>query len=144
MKTYTALPGDIQREWLLVDAQGLTLGRLATRIATVLKGKHKPMFTPHMDTGDHVVVINAEKIALTGRKAEDKRYFHHTLYPGGATWTSIQDVMAKHPERVIERAVAGMLPKTKLGRQMIRKLKVYAGDQHPHGAQGPRPMPAGR
>ena len=142
MKTYTARAGDIQREWLLVDAQGQTLGRLATRIATVLKGKHKPMFTPHMDTGDHVIVINAEKIAMTGRKAEDKRYFHHTLWPGGATWTSIREVMAKHPERVIERAVAGMLPKTKLGRQMIRKLKVYAGDQHPHEAQGPKPMPA--
>jgi len=144
MKTYTARAGDIQREWLLVDAQGLTLGRLATRIATVLKGKHKPMFTPHVDTGDHVIVINAAKVAMTGRKAEDKRFFHHTLYPGGATWTSIREVMAKHPERLIERAVAGMLPKTKLGRQMIRKLKVYAGDQHPHEAQGPKPMPAGR
>jgi large subunit ribosomal protein L13 len=137
MKTYSARPDDIQRKWLLVDAEGQTLGRLATAIATVLKGKHKPMYTPSMDTGDHVVVINAKQITLTGRKAHDKRYFHHTMHPGGATWTSIEQVMEKHPDRVITRAVQGMLPKTKLGRAMIKKLKVYAGAEHPHEAQQP-------
>ena len=137
MKTYSARPGDIQRKWLIVDAEGQTLGRLATAIATVLKGKHKPMYTPSMDTGDHVVVINAERITLTGRKPHDKRYFHHTMHPGGATWTSIEQVMKKHPDRVITRAVQGMLPKTKLGRAMIKKLKVYAGVEHPHEAQQP-------
>jgi large subunit ribosomal protein L13 len=137
MKTYSARPDDIHREWLLVDAEGQTLGRLATAIATVLKGKHKPIYTPSMDTGDHVVVINAAKIALTGRKPEDKKYFGHTMYPGGGSWTSIQEVLAKHPERVITRAVKGMLPKTKLGRAMIKKLKVYGGADHPHEAQQP-------
>ena len=137
MKTYSARPADIQRRWLVVDAEGKTLGRLATQVATVLKGKHRPIYTAHIDTGDHVVVINAARVALTGRKAEDKRYFHHTLYPGGATWTSIREVMAKHPERVIERAVQGMLPRTKLGRAMFKKLKVYAGPEHPHAAQRP-------
>jgi large subunit ribosomal protein L13 len=137
MKTYTARPADIQRRWLLVDASGKTLGRLATQVATVLKGKHKPMYTPHLDTGDHVVIVNAAKVVLTGRKAEDKKYFHHTLYPGGATWTSIREVMARHPERVVQRAVAGMMPRTKLGRAMMKKLKVYAGPQHPHAPQQP-------
>ena len=137
MKTYSARPADVQRRWLVVDAEGKTLGRLATQVATVLKGKHRPIYTAHIDTGDHVVVINAARVALTGRKAEDKRYFHHTLYPGGATWTSIREVMAKHPERVIERAVQGMLPRTKLGRAMFKKLKVYAGPEHPHAAQRP-------
>jgi large subunit ribosomal protein L13 len=137
MKTYTARPADIERRWLLVDAEGRTLGRLATEVAVALRGKHKPMYTPHIDTGDHVVVINAAKIHLTGRKPEDKKYFHHTLYPGGATWTSIREVMEKHPERVIVQAVRGMLPKTKLGRAMIKKLKVYAGAEHPHEAQQP-------
>ncbi len=137
MKTYSARPADVQRRWLVVDAEGKTLGRLATQVATVLRGKHRPIYTAHIDTGDHVVVINAARVALTGRKAEDKRYFHHTLYPGGATWTSIREVMAKHPERVIERAVQGMLPRTKLGRAMFKKLKVYAGPEHPHAAQRP-------
>ncbi len=139
MKTYSARPADIQRQWLVVDAEGRTLGRLATHVAMVLRGKHKPVYTPHIDTGDHVVVINASKIVLTGRKPEDKRYFHHTLYPGGATWTSITEVMQKHPERVVTRAVAGMMPKTKLGKAMLRKLKVYAGAEHPHAAQQPVP-----
>jgi len=139
MKTYTARPGDIQRQWLVVDAEGRTLGRLATQVAMVLRGKHKPIYTPHIDTGDHVVVINASKIVLSGRKAEDKRYFHHTLYPGGATWTSIVEVMAKHPERVVSRAVQGMMPKNKLGRAMLKKMKVYAGPEHPHAAQQPTP-----
>jgi large subunit ribosomal protein L13 len=137
MKTYSAQPADIERRWLVVDADGRTLGRLATQVAMVLRGKHKPMYTPHMDTGDHVVVINAKKVALTGRKAQDKKYFHHTLYPGGATWTSIVELMAKHPERVVERAIRGMVPRTKLGRAMMRKLKVYGGAEHPHAAQQP-------
>ena len=137
MKTYSARLADIERRWLLVDAEGRTLGRLATQVAVVLRGKHKPMFTPHMDTGDHVVVINASKISLSGKKPESKKYFHHTLYPGGASWTSIQTVMEKHPERVVIRAVRGMLPKTKLGRALIKKLKVYAGPDHPHAAQRP-------
>jgi len=137
MKTFSARPVDVQRQWLVVDAEGRPLGRLATQVATVLKGKHKAIYTPHIDTGDHVVVINAKKIALTGRKAQDKRYFHHTLYPGGATWTGIEEVLEKHPERVVERAVQGMMPKTKLGRAMLKKLKVYAGPDHPHAAQRP-------
>ncbi len=137
MKTYSARPSDVQRQWLVVDAEGRTLGRLATQVAMVLRGKHKPIYTPHIDTGDHVVVINASKVVLTGRKPEDKMYFRHTLYPGGATWTSIREVMAKHPERVVMRAVQGMMPKTKLGRAMLKKLKVYAGAEHPHAAQQP-------
>ncbi len=137
MKTYSARPSDVQRQWLVVDAEGRTLGRLATQVAMVLRGKHKPVYTPHIDTGDHVVVINAEKIVLTGRKGEDKQYFHHTLYPGGASFTSIREVMQKHPERVVLRAVQGMMPKNKLGRAMLRKLKVYAGAEHPHAAQQP-------
>ncbi len=139
MKTYTARPADIERRWLVVDAAGKTLGRIATQVATVLKGKHKPIFTPHMDTGDHVVVINASKLALTGRKAQDKKYFHHTMYPGGASWTSIVELMQKHPDRVVSRAVRGMMPKTKLGRAMMKKLKVYGGAEHPHAAQQPTP-----
>ena len=137
MKTYSARPAEIERRWLLVDAEGKTLGRLATQVAMVLRGKHKPMYTPHIDTGDHVVVINAKKVVLSGRKAQDKKFFHHTLYPGGATWTSIVELMAKHPERVIERAVRGMVPRTKLGRAMMKKLKVYGGAEHPHSAQQP-------
>ena len=137
MKTFSARPVDIQRRWLVVDAEGQTLGRLATQVAMVLRGKHKPMYTPHMDTGDHVVIINAAKVALSGRKAQDKKYFHHTLYPGGATWTTIVELMAKHPERVVERAVRGMVPRSKLGRAMMSKLKVYAGAEHPHAAQQP-------
>jgi large subunit ribosomal protein L13 len=141
MKTYTARPVDIHRQWFVVDASGLTLGRLATRIATVLKGKHKPIYTAHMDTGDHVVVINAKKIALTGTKADDKRYFRHTLYPGGAYFVGIRELMEKHPDRVITNAVRGMMPKTKLGRAMMKKLKVYGGADHPHEAQQPQAWP---
>jgi len=137
VKTFSARPVDIQRRWLVVDAEGQTLGRLATQVAMVLRGKHKPMYTPHMDTGDHVVIINAKKVALSGRKAQDKKYFHHTMYPGGATWTSIVELMAKHPERVVERAIRGMVPRSKLGRAMMSKLKVYAGAEHPHAAQQP-------
>lgn len=137
MKTYTPKPGDITRRWWIVDAENQTLGRLATRIARVLRGKHKPQFTPHLDTGDYVVVVNAEKIRLTGRKATDKTYFRHSGYMGGERLVPITEVMAKRPERVIELAVKGMLPKNNLGRLMRRKLKVYAGPAHPHVAQQP-------
>jgi large subunit ribosomal protein L13 len=137
MKTYSARAGDIQRKWLVVDAAGRPLGRLATQVAMVLRGKHKPTYTPHVDTGDHVVVINAAKVALSGRKPEDKAYFRHSMYPGGLRWTSIVEMMEKHPERVVERAVRGMMPRTRLGRAMIKKLKVYAGPEHPHAAQQP-------
>jgi len=137
MKTYSARIAEIQHDWKVVDAAGRTLGRLATEIATVLKGKHKPMYTPHLDTGDHVIVVNAEKVLLTGRKPEDKAYFRHTLYPGGARWTTVAETLEKHPERVVMRAVQGMMPKTKLGRAMLKKLKVYAGPEHPHSAQQP-------
>lgn len=137
MKTYSARPAEIDRRWLLVDAEGVTLGRLASQVATVLKGKHKPMYTPHMDTGDHVVIVNAAKVALSGTKSADKKWFRHTMYPGGAHWITIREVMEKHPERVVTQAVRGMMPKTKLGRAMLRKLKVYAGPEHPHQAQQP-------
>ena len=141
MKTFSAREGDIQRRWLLVDAEGKTLGRLCTHVAMALRGKLKPIYTPHMDTGDFVIVINAEKIKLTGTKPEQKKYFHHTMYPGGATWTRISEMFAKHPERVIEKAVYGMLPKTALGRQKLRgKLRVFAGDKHTHAAQQPKPL----
>ena len=138
MKTYTATPGDIQHHWYIVDAEGMVLGRLATEIAKIIRGKHKPMFTPHMDTGDNVIVINASKVRVTGRKAEQKEYFRHTGYMGHERFTSFATMIAKHPERVIEKAVYGMLPKTTLGRQVLRrKLRVYAGADHPHVAQQP-------
>jgi large subunit ribosomal protein L13 len=137
MKTYTARPAEIQRQWLLVDATGKTLGRLASQVATVLKGKHKPIYTPHIDTGDHVVVINASKVALTGTKGADKKWFRHTMYPGGAHWVTIRETMEKHPDRLITQAVRGMMPKTTLGRAMMKKLKVYGGAEHPHEAQQP-------
>ena len=137
MKTYTAREGDIQRRWLVVDAAGKSLGRLASHVATVLRGKHKPTYTPHMDTGDFVVVINAKQVALSGRKAEDKKYFSHSMYPGGGSWTSIGQLLEKHPERVLERAVKGMVPRNRLGRAMMKKLKVYGGAEHPHSAQQP-------
>ena len=139
MKTYSARPADVQRQWLLVDAEGKNLGRLATRVATLLRGKHKPIYTPSLDTGDHVVIVNAAKIVLTGAKPQDKKYFRHTMYPGGERWTSIQEVFEKHPERVVERAIKGMVPRTKLGRAMMKKLKVYGGAEHPHQAQNPTP-----
>lgn len=137
MKTYSARPDDIQRKWLVVDAAGKPLGRLATQVAMALRGKHKPTYTPHMDTGDFVVVINAAQVSLSGRKGEDKKYFHHSMYPGGARWTTITEVMEKHPERVFEKAVRGMVPRTRLGRAMMKKLKVYPGAEHPHAAQQP-------
>jgi large subunit ribosomal protein L13 len=138
MKTFTATPKDIQRRWFLIDADGMVLGRLASEVAKIIRGKHKPIFTPHMDTGDHVIVINASKVRVTGRKAEQKEYFRHTGYMGHERFTPYATMIEKHPERVVEKAVFGMLPKSTLGRQKLRlKLKVYAGDQHPHTAQQP-------
>src|SRR5215216_51659 len=141
MKTFSATPKDIDRRWFVVDADGMVLGRLATEIARIIRGKHKPTFTPHMDTGDNVIVINASKVRVTGRKAEQKRYFHHTGYMGHERFTPFAAMLAKHPERVIEKAVYGMLPKTTLGRQVLRrKLRVFAGPEHPHTAQQPKTL----
>jgi large subunit ribosomal protein L13 len=141
MKTFSATPSDIEQEWFIVDADGMVLGRLATEVARVIRGKHKPIFTPHMDTGDNVIVINASKVRITGRKAEQKKYFTHTGYMGHERFTPYATVFAKHPERVIEKAVYGMLPKTALGRQVLRrKLRVYANADHPHVAQQPKPL----
>ena len=137
MKTFTATPATIKREWCVVDATDKTLGRLATQLAHRLRGKHKPEFTPNMDTGDHMVVINAEKIKVTGKKLEDKMYHHHTGYIGNLKSISLGKLMDKHPERAIQYAVKGMLPKNPLGRAMFRKLHVYAGPEHPHAAQQP-------
>ena len=138
----TSMPkeSDIQRKWYVVDAQGQVLGRLASRVATVLRGKHKPTFSPHLDVGDHVVVINAEKVQLTGRKLKDKQYRWHTGYIGGLKEVSAETMLRTHPDRVIEWAVEGMLPKNRLGRAMAKKLKVYRGAEHPHGAQQPQPL----
>ena len=136
--TYTATPADIDARWYVVDAEGMVLGRLASEVAKILRGKHKPMFTPHMDTGDHVIVINASKVRVTGRKAEQKQYFRHTGYMGHERFTPFATMIAKHPERVIEKAVFGMLPKTTLARTEIRrKLRVFPGAEHPHAAQQP-------
>lgn len=137
VKTYTPKPEDIQREWFVIDAKDQTLGRLATQIAILLRGKHKPMYAPHMDVGDFVIVINADKIQVTGNKLDDKIYYRHSQYPGGLKQRTLRELLDKFPERVIEKAVRGMLPKNKLGRKMIKKLKVYAGDKHPHQAQKP-------
>lgn len=138
MRTFTATPADIEHRWFLVDAEGMVLGRLASEIARVIRGKHKATFTPHMDTGDYVIVINAAKVRVTGRKLEQKHYFRHTGYMGHERFTPLGTVLAKHPDRVIERAVYGMLPKTALGRQVLRrKLRVFAGAMHPHAAQQP-------
>lgn len=138
MKTYHAKPGEVEREWLLVDAEDMVLGRLASEVAQILRGKNKPVYTPHVDTGDFVVVINAEKIKVTGAKVTDKVYSRHTGFAGGLKQETFDQVLAKHPERIIERAVKGMLPKNSLGRAMYKKLKVYAGPDHPHAAQQPR------
>jgi len=140
VKTYSAKKSDIQREWFVVDAAGQNLGRLATRIATLLRGKHKPIFTPSMDTGDFVIVVNADKIAVTGRKLDQKMYYRYSGYPGGLTETSLRRMLETHPTRVVEFAVRGMLPKNRLGRAMLKKLKVYAGATHPHEAQQPKPL----
>jgi large subunit ribosomal protein L13 len=140
MPTYIPKVDERDREWFVIDAKDKVLGKLATRAATILTGKHKPTFTPFLDTGDHVIVINASKVHLTGRKETDKMYRHHTLYLGGLKSTAAGDVRKKHPTRIIEEAVRGMLPKTKLGRAMFGKLKVYAGERHPHQAQKPQPL----
>ncbi len=137
MKTYSAKPGEVERKWVLVDAEGQTLGRLASAVANILRGKNKPQFTPHVDTGDFVVVINAEKVQVSGKKMTDKVYGHHTGHPGGLKQETLKTALEKHPERVIEKAVKGMLPKTTLGRKQGLKLKVYAGPEHPHKAQNP-------
>ncbi|MFT4693797.1 MAG: large subunit ribosomal protein L13 [Francisella sp.] len=140
MKTFTAKPSDIKRQWLLIDATDKTLGRLATEVAMILRGKNKPEFTPHMDTGDYVIIINAEKVAVTGNKRKDKTYIHHTGYIGGIKSISFDKLIAIHPERVLEKAVKGMLPRGPLGRVMYKKLKVYAGENHPHTAQQPQTL----
>ena len=137
MKTYMANPDKIERKWYVVDAEGQTLGRLAAEVAKVLRGKNKPEFTPHIDTGDNVIVINAEKIKVTGKKLDQKVYYHHSDYVGGMKETTLREMMAKKPEQVIELAVKGMLPKGPLGRTMIKKLHVYAGAEHSHQAQKP-------
>ncbi|HSN74801.1 MAG TPA: 50S ribosomal protein L13 [Anaerolineae bacterium] len=140
MRTYTTKPEDIKREWFVIDATGMTLGRLATQIATVLKGKHKPIYSPHLDTGDFVIVVNAHKVRVTGRKLDQKFYYRHSGYPGGLKEISLRDQLNRHPDRVIRFAVRGMLPKNRLGRQMIKKLKIYATPGHPHEAQQPKPF----
>lgn len=140
MKTVSMRAQDVQRSWLVVDAENKTLGRLATEVARRLRGKHKPEYTPHVDTGDYVIVVNAEKVRVTGKKTTDKIYYRHSGYPGGIKAISFEHLRDKHPERIIEKAVKGMLPRNPLGRAMFRKLKVYAGGEHPHAAQQPEPL----
>ncbi|MFD2631691.1 50S ribosomal protein L13 [Idiomarina piscisalsi] len=140
MKTFVAKPETVKRNWYVVDAEGKTLGRLATEIARRLRGKHKPEYTPHVDTGDYIVVVNAEKVAVTGNKAQDKMYYSHTGFPGGIKSISFEKLIAKKPEMVIQKAVKGMLPRGPLGRAMFRKLKVYAGAEHNHNAQQPKQL----
>ncbi len=143
-KTYTPRPRDIERKWYVIDAQDAVLGRLATEVAAILRGKHKPMFAPHMDTGDHVIVVNAAGIRMTGAKAEQKVYYRHSGYPGGIREQRYSKLLAERPTLVVEKAIRGMLPKTRLGRQMISKLAVYAGPEHPHAAQKPEPVSLGQ
>ena len=140
MKTYVATPASRERNWLVVDATGQTLGRLATQLADALRGKRKPEYTPHVDTGDFVIVVNAERISVTGNKRAEKRYYRHSGYPGGLRSRTLEEMLARRPEEVIRRAVKGMLPRNRLGRAQLRKLKVYAGPDHPHAAQKPEPM----
>lgn len=139
-KTYYPKAGDITREWYMADANGQTLGRFATKVANVLMGKHKPAYTPGVDMGDFVVVVNCERVVVTGNKLEDKIYYRYSGYPGGLKETKLRDMLNKHPDRVIKSAVKGMLPKNKLGRKYLKKLKVYAGPDHPHKAQSPKPL----
>ena len=138
--TYTVKGGEIERTWFVIDAEGLVLGRLASEVAMILRGKTKPTYTPWLDVGDHVVIINADKVALTGAKLENKKYYWHTLYPGGFREARMSDLMAKYPDRIVTRAIRGMMPKTKLARAMMKKLRVYAGTEHPHAAQNPQPL----
>jgi large subunit ribosomal protein L13 len=140
MKTYSAKPGEITREWYLVDADGLTLGRLATLIADTLRGKLKPQYTPHVDTGDFVIVVNAEKIHVTGSKLDQKIYYRHSGYPGGLKSRTLREQLDRRPTEVLRKAVKGMLPKNRLARQQLTKLKIYAGPEHPHGPQNPKPL----
>jgi large subunit ribosomal protein L13 len=140
MKTYTAKPGEIQRHWYVVDAEAKTLGRLATQIADVLRGKDKPAYTPHVDTGDFVIVVNAEKVRVTGQKLDQKIYYRHSGYPGGLRSRTLREQLARRPEEVLRKAVKGMLPKNKLASAQLRKLKIYAGPDHPHAAQNPEPL----
>jgi len=141
MKTYSAKPDDVEAKWFVIDADGLVLGRLASLCAMMVRGKHKTTFTPHVDCGDNVIVVNAEKIQLTGKKRTDKVYYRHTGYPGGIRESKAGEILeGSHPERVIQKAVERMLPKTKLGRKQLTKLKIYAGDAHPHEAQNPQPL----
>ena len=135
MRTYSPKPGDVQRQWHVIDAADVVLGRLAVQAATLLRGKHKPMFAPHVDTGDFVIIVNADKVALSGTKRDDKLAYRHSGYPGGLRAVPYAELLAKHPEKAVEKAVWGMLPKNKLGRQMLKKLKVYSGPNHPHQAQ---------
>ena len=137
MKTFSAKPAEVKRDWFLVDASGKTLGRLASELARRLRGKHKPEFTPHVDTGDYIVVVNAEKIRLTGNKLDQKMYYRHSGYPGGLKSITAKDLLQRKPERVLEHAVKGMLPKNRLGRRMFKKMKIYTGPEHPHEAQQP-------
>jgi large subunit ribosomal protein L13 len=140
MKTFVANPATRERNWLVVDATGKTLGRLATQIADTLRGKRKPEYTPHVDVGDFVIVVNAEKISVTGNKRHEKRYYRHSGYPGGLRSRTLNDMLERRPEEVVRRAVKGMLPRNRLGRAQLRKLKIYAGPDHPHAAQQPQPM----
>lgn len=137
MSSFIAKPAEVERKWYVIDAEGKNLGRLSTQIATILRGKNKPIYTPHVDTGDYVIVINAEKVRVTGKKEEQKIYKSHSGYPGGLKETTLRELRAKKPEEIIRHAVKGMMPKGKLGRQMFKKLKVYAGPEHPHTAQNP-------
>ncbi len=139
-KTFSAKPHEIERQWFVVDASGKTLGRLATEIARILRGKHKPIYTPHVDCGDYVIVINADKIRVTGKRLDQKKYYRHSGYIGGLKETSLRRMLETHPERVLQYAVKGMLPKNRLGRKMFKKLKVYAQPDHPHTAQKPQPL----
>jgi large subunit ribosomal protein L13 len=139
VRTYTPKPADVERQWHVIDATDVVLGRLASQVATLLRGKHKPIFAPHLDTGDFVIIINADKVALSGKKLEQKKAYRHSGYPGGLRSMSYGDLMQKHPERAVEKAIKGMLPKNTLGRQMFSKLKVYTGPEHPHQAQQPVP-----
>ncbi len=139
-RTYSAKPGEVERQWYVVDAEGKVLGRLASEIAKVLRGKHKPQFTPHVDTGDFVIVTNAEKVGLSGKKKDQKTYFSHSNYPGGVRIDSVKELLRKSPEKIIENAVWGMLPHNNLGRALYKKLKVYAGPEHPHAVQRPVEM----
>jgi large subunit ribosomal protein L13 len=144
MKTISAKAEEVQRDWYVIDAQGQTLGRLATQVATVLRGKHKPSYTPHVDCGDYVIIVNAEKVHVTGQKMNQKMYYRHSGYPGGLKSISLRDQLKKFPDRVLEAAIRGMLPKNRLGRQMFKKLKVYAGPAHPHQAQQPKELSIGK